>query len=133
MLKGPMQLFLSQYQIISSLVGLLTNLLYGAVMMESPKFHSSKTGGHFRLSLQTALTLKVHYPHFNNFTVLFQPHSVEIYKIQKNTVFDCIGPLTLKRFISVKDVAQCFTQKAQTFPIPSTQAGPCVVTLSCSQ
>ena len=30
-------------------------------------------------AFQTALTLKGHYHHFHNFTVLFQPHSVKMY------------------------------------------------------
>ena len=46
----------------------------------------AKTPSHKRY-FQAALTLKGHYHHFHNFTVLFQPHSVEIYIKHRKITF----------------------------------------------
>jgi hypothetical protein len=42
---------------------------------------------------QTALTLHLHYYHFNTFTVIFQPQCESIYNTTIKHVFDCTGPL----------------------------------------
>ena len=59
------------------IIGLLTNLPPDDVTRQA-KTPFPETVRHFRRSFQTALTLKGNYHHFDNSTVLFQPHGVEI-------------------------------------------------------